>query len=520
MKFKRLLALLLTWILLLCCASCSDDTSENGDGDSGTNDAGNDSTIGDANGGGDSQNDTGSSQCTGALPPREEVVVVYRTEPRLSSDEEPSRLWVTDEDCDAFGTCDVTEVTGGSFACDSGCRLSPNLDYAVWIDPATGDLVSAPVDSEYQVSSTSRILSQNVEEWQVGPDTVVYLRAGYVYAQPLAGGDETQLFLINSVEDPRGFPGGFHYAPQVGRVFVTRPTNLTEMNLWSISVSNPTDQVLVYHFGIVQSTSSLYQGQQSMSLSPDGQYLAIMLDEMVGSEPCDPDGAATCPQEYSCFADLGRCVSFQVVLSLINLNDAHMLHTPNSASRCDSDSQCGTYHDCDLSAPDATGQGICSPGRLIIGPFTNICDDAAISVIGNLDAGEYSEILGNPMWRSDGDIVFLATHPCADLNIEVTDLVSTDLSLSPLTGVLVNEGIDHGGEECYDEVEMEYTPDTCPVELGSADISNGGDTIVFTASSVSSDSAREAWIIDAQGCRDKVEMTRELSLRVVEVFVY
>ncbi|MBN1945597.1 MAG: hypothetical protein JW797_07960 [Bradymonadales bacterium] len=513
-RSRQIAIVLATGLLLVACPPSDDDDDHNGVTDTGVEDQRRDGSAG-----------TDAGDTSADLPDQpsgEEIVISYVTQTRVPDPEEYWEMWVTDQDC-SWSRCDKTQVTGGSFTCEVECALAPELDYALWIDPqaSTGTLMIAPIDSSYSVSTSARVVSNNVQGWEVGPQYVVYARNGVVYAQPLAGGSEVQLLTIY---EEGGLPGGFHYAPHIDRVIANIPNSLSSADLIEVSVTNPTDQRLLYHFvsDIEGYPGSFYQGHMDMSVSPDGQYLAIFTMAWDMAEPCDPGNPVCANDEYEC-SDLNpenpRCKGEQLVLNLINRSEAHLLTTPDNPAGCSSDADCGTYHECDLDAYHETADGVCVPGHRVIGPYGRFsCMQATSGPY--LDPGEYNKVTAAPMWRSDGRILFVGSNDCVDLDIPITNLVAIDPGLDSMQVVLENPGTNHGGPDCYDEVEEEYTPSGCVIQISRTAISPSGNTVVFIGSSVSSSMDTEVWLVDAFGRGGKRNLTRDILTKILQVGVF
>ncbi len=520
MRFSDPRLLFVFCSLVIGIAACSGTEGDDSDSD---NDAATADVVSDA-GEGDGDDDT-------FQPPvgRESLYVAYVTHTRGTSNpaDEVWTLWVTDEDCES-GTCDTTEVTG-PFSCQAGCVISPEMDYLLWVDPDESQTLKiAALDSSFVVSDDVRTVAQNVDIWQVGPDTVVYSRSGTLYSQPLAGGSDNEIAALAS-QDGRGLPGGFHYAPQIGAVILSIPTSLSAMDLWEVPLDNPTEsnRTLLYHFtaDVEQTTGSFYQNQQQISVSPDGQYVAIFTEALDNSNSCSPASASDCDDEYRCSSNSSRCVSEQLLLHVINRSAVDQLDTsgsPTSPSshRCTEDSECGQYHECDKSVVDAAGLGVCAPGKLVLGPYGRFaCMDTAAATP-FLDAGEYEHVNAGPMWRSDNNIIFVGRNSCVSSSIDATDIAAVDLSLNSIETIVSATGGNHGGPDCYDDVELDFTPAGCNVEVTRASMSPGGNTIVFLAGSVRSETDSEAWLVDAFGRSGKTDMTRDIQLEVLRVQVF
>lgn len=518
MSFRRVL-LSLIFFFASSLAACSDTT----DGDDGNGNGGGSADLGN---GSDSRGGDNGQGGDSDVPPAtgESLIIAYVTHSRVAETpaDEEWHLWITDEDC-LPDNCDASEVTGGDFTCQAECKISPNMDYVLWSDPtAPGTLKIAPMSSSYEVSSESRTISQNVEVWQVGPDNVVYSRAGTVYAQPLAGGSDVEL-ITHTSQDGRGLPGGFVYTPQIGKVIVSIPTSLSAMDLWEVDVSTPSNKTLLYHFyaDVEETTGSFYQNQQQLSVSPDGAYVAIFTEALDNSIGCSPSASTTvCDDEYRCSSNSNRCVSEQLLLHVINRSEAGQLSTPGSSHRCSDDGECGQRHVCDMSELDAAGLGVCAPGKIALGPYGRFaCTDTA-SGSPYLDAGEYEHINSGPFWRSDDSILFVGRNACVGANIDVTDVVAIDLSLSSFDTVISSTGGDHGGPSCYDAVEMGFTPEGCNIQISRLEVSPSGNTLVFLASSVRSPTDSETWIIDAFGRGGKHDLTRDILWEVIDLQVF
>ena len=508
------------WSFVLLLASmfiaCSDATDEDGDNTGGgTTDTG---TTSDAGSDGSSQTDTYVPPATG-----ESLFIAYVTHTRVADtpDDEEWTLWITDEDC-LPGSCDASAVTG-DFTCQGECTISPNMDFVLWTDPTSpGTLKIAPMNGSFEVSSESRTIAQNVDVWQVGPEKVVYTRAGTLYAQPLAGGSDVELITITS-QDGRGLPGGFQYTPQIGKVIVNIPTSLSAMDLWEVDVETPSDRTLLYHFiaDVEETTGSFYQNQQQVSVSPDGSYVAIYTEALDNSIGCSPSASTSvCDDEYRCSSNANRCVSEQLLLHIINRSEAGQLSTPGSSHRCSEDSECGQHHECDTTVVDAAGLGVCAPGKLALGPYGRFACTDTPSGTPYLDAGEYEHVIAGPLWRSDDRVVFVGRNNCVGANIDVTDIVAVDLSLSSIDTVISSTGGDHGGPSCYDSVEMDFTPEGCNIQISRMVASPSGNTLVFLASSVRSPTDSEVWLIDAFGRSGKHDLTRDILYEVIDVQVF
>lgn len=509
---RRILNPMLMWLCtcLLMSVACSDD----GGGDGGGDDTG--GGVTDTGGGGGE--DAGVTDTYQPPASGESLIVAYVTHTRGGGDTEEWDLLVTDEDCEP-DRCDSTQVTG-DFSCQRGCKITPNMDYILWMDPSeNGTLRISALSGAYEAGE-SRVVSQNVELWQYGSNNVVFSRGGTVYAQALTGGDDREIIAITS-QDGRGLPGGFHYAPSIDAVIANIPTSLSAMDLWEVSVSNPSERTLLYHFiaDVEQTTGSFYQNQQQVSVSPDGATVAIFTEALDNAQSCDPS-APSCDDEYRCSSNSNRCVGEQLMLHLITRADASMLSTPGNNRRCSADGECGAGHDCDMSIVDSAGLGECVPGKLVLGAYGRFACTDTPDGDPYLDAGEYEHVISGPLWRSDGRIVFVGRNNCVSANIDVTDLVAVNTTLDNVETVISSTGGDHGGPSCYDDVELDFTPAGCNIEIQSAVMSPSGNTVLFRASSVRSATDSEAWIVDAFGRGGKHDLTRDILLEVVDLQVF
>ncbi len=86
--------------------------------------------------------------------------------------------------------------------------------------------------------------------------------------------------------------------------------------------------------------------------------------------------------------------------------------------------------------------------------------------------------------------------------------------------IVENPMQNHGGPDCNDPIEMEWTPEGCHVEISGASMSPSGNTIIFIADSVRSTTDTEAWIIDAFGRGGKRDLTRDINTEILGVQVF
>jgi hypothetical protein len=507
--------------------ACGDDGTSNGGG---AEDGGN---------GGDSNGTEDSVEDVFVPPTGDDVLISYVTHTRGVTPGDPQewRLWITDNDCEPqdrdnpcslhdneceLDNCQVTEVTGGEFSCQRDCMITPEMDYILWVDPSRNELKIAEIGTAYEISNNTRIVTTNVDLWEVGPERVVYSRAGRLYSQLLAGGDETDLGSLISA-DGRALPGGFYYAPHIQRVFTNVPTSLSAMNLTEVSVTNGSDSRLLYHFvsDNEQITGSFYQNRIDMSLSPDGQFLVVLTEHYDSTDPCNPGSPErTCQEEYVCSSDSQRCRGEQLVMHVINRSESQLLSTPGNSNRCADSGACGERHLCDLTDPDTAGLGVCVPGKRIIGPYGRFACDEVAGGGPYLDPGEYLDVVESPQWRSDNSIILVGINTCPATDIDVTDVVAYDLDLNSMELIIENPRQSHGGPDCYNEVEDDFDPRACIIEIKRFRMSPSGNTMVFVGSSTGSRTDSELWQIDAYGRGGKTDMTRDILTEILAIGVY
>jgi hypothetical protein len=517
---RPLSTLLCSLLLALTAAACSDDGEGNGNGNGGGSDTGRDAVGGD--GSEDGEADTGPE-----LPPMGEnlrITFVTLTRGANQGEVREWKLWVTDEGCDDWpgNRCNATEIRGGGLSCQVECRVAPNFNYVLWVDPdVENQLRIAPLGADLSVGE-DRVLAQGVVNWDLGPERVVFgRRDGEIRAVNFSGGDEWRVGSFDSPQRP-GLMGGFHYAPHIDSVIVNVPTSLSAMDLREIGVTDPTRSRLLYHFvsDIEQTTGSFYQGQMDIAVSQDGSVIAVITKALDTTNPCDPNATSTtCDPEYTCSRNSNRCIGEQMLLHILNRTDANLLSVPGNLNACTSDAECGQYHDCDRSNPDASNRGICTPGKRVLGPQGRFACGLDAAGGPMLDPGEYNNAY-SLMWRADGALMFVGSNSCAGRNIPITNLVAIDPSLDALELVIANPNQDHGGPDCYDPIEEEYNPAGCNVAITRARMSPSGQTVVFIASSVRSQTDTEVWIIDAWGRGGKDDLTRDILTEILRVGVF
>ncbi len=510
------LVLLLLSTLALACGDdggSGDDTDAGGGGDTG--------------GGGDAGDD-GDSGGGVVLPPQDDTVSYsFVTHTRVATgDEEMWQLWVA-ESCDADAEfdrggidpdrCELTEVTGGELTCRADCRMSPDLTRVFWIDPLNSTtLMTASVGNDFTVADEARILSQEVQVWQASDERVVYSRGSVLYSQPAAGGTEVQIVDLRAAQGRQ--TGGFQYIPHLDRIIVNLPTSLTAMDLWDMSATDPSDRELLYHFVAdeEEGTGSFFSNQIPISVSPDGNLVAVFTETRNATSGCSPT-TDSCDAESTCSGATFRCISESLVLHVVDRRDANLLSVPGNVNRCSQTAECGTNHLCDMSDTDAAGLGLCVPNKYVVGPYGRFSCENTRDGSPFLDAGEYHDVAAGPLWRSDGSIVFVGVRDCAGADIAETDVLAIDPQLGQLEVVIDSTGDDHGGPTCQDPVEGTYDPDGCNVEITRAQLTPSGTTLVMRASTVSSRTNTTVWTADAFGRSDKLDGYRDIRNEVLSI---
>lgn len=493
MRFTALAALLL--------AACSDDGDTLPPGDTGTP---SDATTSDAS-------DVGTD--TTPPPPPEEVRLFW-TERSTFDDAAPVRVRVADGDCRASATelcdpglCEVTEIVSpneGELLCQRGCAASTDLGHLVFLDATeAGTLRAVELGDDYQPAGASEVIGNDVLEYQVKQDTVVYRTSTALHVHNLATGSGTEL---GAMQPGRG---GFTLDKGGRYLFVNRVTSLTAMQTYLVDLESAATELPVFLFisGEEQGTGSFFTGRERMALSDNAQRLAVLTNARTSGVECGSSADCVAPGE-SCLTTAipPRCVRQELSLNVINLTAVEFLRGP-----CASDVDCGADHFCDLSAPDVDGNGECLPARFSLGPAgPGSCD--------TLELGQYSDVVGALAWRGPRTVIAALSQDCIQGDIPATDLVALNLDGEAFERVIENPGLDHGG--CYDDVEQCYEVGECNVAIEDSAVSPTGGTVALIASSPTARQKNELWVADAHGRDDKELVTRSSEWEVGHVSVH
>ena len=477
-----------------------------GDDDNGGGNGSGDPADTGGTGGTDATADTGTPD-TGP-PPGERLFIAYTREATVDSPSLPDevQMVIVEEDCRP-DSCDSEIVVDGddpTFACDSGCQLTEDLSHIFFFDPgAPGTLRVAPLDEGFQLSASSSVVATDVVDTQIRGGVVAYRVGDDISVYDPNTGTSTP---VGSLVSETAQNGGFYLADDGSSIFLNRVT-LTTMTVSRLFLGGAATEIQVYRFisGEEQGTGSFYSGREQMAVSPDGTRLAVVTDARTSANECGSNADCVEPgQTCLLSANPQRCVRQELTLNVLNLEALDQL-----GQDCSADADCGADHMCDLS----TGVGSCIPGRVLLGPS----GPSACTVFAE---GDHTDVRASLQWRNDREVAMLLTQECTSQGIPVTDIAAVNLDDGSLDYVYQNPGNGHGGDDCYDDVEMDFVPDQCFVEVDRMALSPSGATVAFVADSTSSANTSELWIADAFARTPRDIMTKSIDFDVISVSVH